>query len=91
MVLKWGCLQMVRLFDKWDMFETLVNNMTWVRISVDAGTKETYNGVYEEPGVNKTGTRWYLIYQNSLKPIKDWEIKLILEWGMLYPQIHIAR
>jgi cyclic pyranopterin phosphate synthase len=33
------------LFDKFDLFDTLVDNMTWVRISIDAGTPETYNGV----------------------------------------------
>jgi cyclic pyranopterin phosphate synthase len=38
------------LFDKWDMFETLVQNMTWVRISVDAGSKETYNDVRKAKG-----------------------------------------
>ena len=33
------------LFDVRDLFETLVDNMTWVRISIDAGTKQTYNGI----------------------------------------------
>ena len=32
------------------MFESLVENMTWIRISVDAGTKETYNGVRRAKG-----------------------------------------
>ena len=43
--IKMGMFTNGTLFDKWDMFDTLVDNMTWVRISVDAGTKETYNGV----------------------------------------------
>ncbi len=33
------------LLDRWDMFETIVENMTWIRFSIDAGTKETYNSV----------------------------------------------
>ena len=33
------------LLDKFDLFDTLVDNMTWVRISIDAGTRETYNGI----------------------------------------------
>lgn len=43
--IKMGMFTNGTLFDKWDMFETLVNNMTWVRISVDAGTKDTYNNI----------------------------------------------
>jgi MoaA/NifB/PqqE/SkfB family radical SAM enzyme len=48
--IKMGMFTNGTLFDKWDMFETLVNNMTWVRISVDAGTKETYDGVRKAKG-----------------------------------------
>jgi wyosine [tRNA(Phe)-imidazoG37] synthetase (radical SAM superfamily) len=33
------------LLDRWDLFETMVHNMTWVRFSVDCGTKETYDSV----------------------------------------------
>ncbi len=33
------------LLDRWDMFEAIVDNMTWIRFSIDAGTKETYNSV----------------------------------------------
>ncbi len=48
--IKMGMFTNGTLFDKWDMFETLVENMTWVRISVDAGTRETYNGVRRAKG-----------------------------------------
>jgi len=48
--IKMGMFTNGTLFDKWDMFESLVENMTWVRISVDAGTKETYNGVRRAKG-----------------------------------------
>ncbi len=48
--IKMGMFTNGTLFDKWDMFEALVENMTWVRISVDAGTKETYNGVRRAKG-----------------------------------------
>tara|TARA_R110000744_G_scaffold53912_3_gene114804 strand:- start:760 stop:1947 length:1188 start_codon:yes stop_codon:yes gene_type:complete len=43
--IKMGMFTNGTLFDKWDMFETLVEHMTWVRISVDAGTEKTYNGI----------------------------------------------
>ena len=53
--IKMGIFTNGTLFNKWDredknMFETLVDNMTWVRISVDAGTKETYNGIRRARG-----------------------------------------
>ena len=48
--IKMGMFTNGTLFDKWDMFETLVENMTWVRISVDAGTKNTYNGIRRAKG-----------------------------------------
>ena len=48
--IKMGMFTNGTLFDKWDMFETLVENMTWVRISIDAGTKETYNDVRRAKG-----------------------------------------
>jgi radical SAM protein with 4Fe4S-binding SPASM domain len=38
------------LLDKHDLFESLVDNMTWVRISVDAGTSKTYNSVRRAKG-----------------------------------------
>jgi sulfatase maturation enzyme AslB (radical SAM superfamily) len=43
--IKMGMFTNGTLFDKRDLFETLVDNMTWVRISIDAGTKQTYNGI----------------------------------------------
>jgi radical SAM protein with 4Fe4S-binding SPASM domain len=48
--IKMGMFTNGTLFDKWNMFETLVQNMTWVRISVDAGTKETYNSIRRAKG-----------------------------------------
>ena len=33
------------LLDRWDMFDTLVDHMTWVRFSIDAGGKELYNSI----------------------------------------------
>ena len=48
--IKMGMFTNGTLFDKWDMFDTLVDNMTWVRISVDSGTKETYNGIRRARG-----------------------------------------
>lgn len=43
--IKMGMFTNGTLFDKFDLFDTLVDNMTWVRISVDAGTPETYNSI----------------------------------------------
>lgn len=43
--IKMGMFTNGTLLDKFDLFETLVDNMTWVRISIDAGTPNTYNGV----------------------------------------------
>lgn len=48
--IKMGMFTNGTLFDKMDLFEALVKNMTWVRISVDAGTKETYNNVRRAKG-----------------------------------------
>lgn len=48
--IKMGMFTNGTLFDKWDMFDTLVDNMTWVRISVDAGTPSTYNGIRRARG-----------------------------------------
>jgi len=48
--IKMGMFTNGTLFDKWNMFEALVDNMTWVRISIDAGTKETYNNVRRARG-----------------------------------------
>ena len=35
------------LLDKFDLFETIVNNFTWLRFSVDAGTPKTYDASNE--------------------------------------------
>tara|TARA_R100000008_G_scaffold53517_1_gene32492 strand:- start:4326 stop:5531 length:1206 start_codon:yes stop_codon:yes gene_type:complete len=43
--IKMGMFTNGTLLDKWDLFDTIVDNMTWVRFSVDAGTKETYNSI----------------------------------------------
>lgn len=48
--IKMGMFTNGTLFDKWDMFETLVDNMTWIRISVDSGTKESYNKIRRAKG-----------------------------------------
>tara|TARA_Y100000310_G_C20606066_1_gene775537 strand:- start:202 stop:1410 length:1209 start_codon:yes stop_codon:yes gene_type:complete len=43
--IKMGIFTNGTLLDKWDLFETMVDNMTWARFSIDAGTKETYESV----------------------------------------------
>ena len=53
------------LLDKFDLFDTLVDNMTWVRFSVDAGTEKTYNWI-RRPG---KGQDWNKMRQNLTKLI----------------------
>jgi radical SAM protein with 4Fe4S-binding SPASM domain len=53
------------LLDKFDLFDTLVDNMTWVRFSVDAGTEKTYNWI-RRPG---KGQDWNKMHQNLAKLI----------------------
>ena len=48
--IKMGIFTNGTLIDKWDMFDTMVDNMSWVRFSVDAGTPETYNGIRRAKG-----------------------------------------
>tara|TARA_R100001377_G_C3178185_1_gene105587 strand:+ start:81 stop:1055 length:975 start_codon:yes stop_codon:yes gene_type:complete len=43
--IKMGIFTNGTLLDKWDLFETMVDTMTWVRFSIDAGKEETYNSV----------------------------------------------
>ena len=43
--IKMGMFTNGTLLDKWDMFDAMVDNMSWVRFSVDAGTPMTYNEV----------------------------------------------
>ena len=43
--IKMGIFTNGTLLDKWDLFETMVDNMTWVRFSIDAGIKQTYNDI----------------------------------------------
>jgi cyclic pyranopterin phosphate synthase len=64
--IKQGMFTNGTLFDRWDMFETMVDHMTWVRISVDAGTKETYNGVR----VAKAKQDWDKMVSNLTKLIE---------------------
>ena len=42
---KMGMFTNGTLLHTFDLFDTLINNMTWVRISIDAGDAETYNTV----------------------------------------------
>ena len=64
--IKMGMFTNGTLFDRWDMFETLVDHMTWVRISVDAGTSKTYNGVR----VAKSKQDWDKMVENLTKLIE---------------------
>ena len=48
--IKMGIFTNGTLLDRWDLFETMVDNMTWVRFSIDAGTPETYNSIRRAKG-----------------------------------------
>ena len=63
--IKMGMFTNGTLFDKRDLFDTLVDNMTWVRISIDAGTEKTYNGVR----IPKGGADWNKMLSNVTKLI----------------------
>jgi len=43
--IKMGMFTNGTLLDRWDMFDTLVDHMTWVRFSIDAGGEELYNSI----------------------------------------------
>ena len=43
--IKMGMFTNGTLLDRWDMFDVLVDHMTWVRISIDAGGREEYNSI----------------------------------------------
>ena len=64
--MKMGMFTNGTLFDKYDMFEILVDYMTWIRISVDAGTEKTYNGVR----IPKGEANWEKMMNNLTKLIK---------------------
>ena len=64
--IKMGIFTNGTLFDKWGMFETMVDNMTWVRFSVDAGTKETYDNIR----VAKENRGWDKMVENLTKLIE---------------------
>ena len=64
--MKMGMFTNGTLFDKYDMFEILVDYMTWIRISVDAGTEKTYNGVR----IPKGEANWEKMMYNLTKLIK---------------------
>ena len=64
--IKMGMFTNGTLFDKWDMFDALVDIMTWVRISVDAGTRETYNNVRRARGKQN----WDKMVENLTKLIE---------------------
>jgi len=64
--MKMGMFTNGTLLDKWDLFDTLVNNMTWVRFSVDSGTKETYESIRRP----KKNTGWDKMIFNLKKLIE---------------------
>ncbi len=63
--IKMGMFTNGTLLDKWDLFDTLVDYMTWVRFSVDAGTPETFNAVRRV----KKGQDWNKMISNLEKLI----------------------
>ena len=64
--IKMGMFTNGTLFEKNDLYETLVDNMTWVRISIDAGTEKTYNDVR----IPKGGADWKSMLFNVKKLIE---------------------
>tara|TARA_Y100001963_G_scaffold160065_1_gene267533 strand:- start:1468 stop:2667 length:1200 start_codon:yes stop_codon:yes gene_type:complete len=64
--IKQGIFTNGTLLDKRDLFETMVDNMTWVRISIDTGTEESYNKIR----VPKGGADWNKMVSNVTKLIE---------------------
>ena len=64
--IKQGIFTNGTLLDKRDLFETMVDYMTWVRISVDTGTKETYDNIRMPKG----GANWDKMASNVAKLIE---------------------
>ena len=48
--IKMGIFTNGTLLDRWELFDTMVDHMTWVRFSIDAGTEETYNSIRRAKG-----------------------------------------
>jgi len=48
--IKMGIFTNGTLIDRWNLFDAFVNNLTWARFSIDAGTKETYDSVRRAKG-----------------------------------------
>lgn len=64
--MKMGMFTNGTLLDKFDLFEYLVNYMTWVRFSIDSGTEKTFNHI-RRPG---KGQDWKKMLENLNKLIK---------------------
>jgi sulfatase maturation enzyme AslB (radical SAM superfamily) len=64
--IKQGIFTNGTLLDKRDLFETMVDNMTWVRVSVDTGTKESYDKIR----IPKGGADWDKMASNVTKLIE---------------------
>ncbi len=64
--IKQGIFTNGTLLDKRDLFETMVDNMTWVRISIDTGTEESYNKIR----IPKGGADWNKMVSNVKKLIE---------------------
>lgn len=64
--IKMGMFTNGTLLDKFDLFDTIVDNFTWLRFSVDAGTPKTFNWI-RRPG---KGQDWNKMYSNLQKLIE---------------------
>tara|TARA_R100001460_G_scaffold83037_2_gene123930 strand:- start:190 stop:1398 length:1209 start_codon:yes stop_codon:yes gene_type:complete len=64
--IKMGMFTNGTLLDKQDLFETLVDNMSWVRISIDTGTSEEYNKIRSPKG----GANWDRMVSNVKELIR---------------------
>ena len=69
--IKQGIFTNGTLLDKRDLFEVMVDNMTWVRISIDTGTEESYNKIR----IPKGGADWNKMVSNVTKLIEVNKLK----------------
>ena len=70
------------LMDKFDLFDILVDNMTWIRFSVDAGTPETFNWI-RRPGKSQDWDKMYSNLQTLIEVNNSKGRKIGLGTGMV--------
>ena len=80
--IKMGMFTNGTLLDKFDLFDTIVDNLTWLRFSVDAGTPETFNWI-RRPGKSQDWDKMYSNLKTLIEVNNSKGRKLGLGTGMV--------